>query len=279
MDCFTKKTPDVAMVEYADLNRGLGDKRTVMTDLLCDLNKTKILRSGMSKTKLKQAFIEGNNEPFEYSGNAENGLRILLIDSDFFYFQPKQIVEILAVMAQYNPLLDDSTDPKPCLSHARFERWIEGESFGYFGRQLSAHDALRIRSVFRAEGILTSAEFPHADKLTALKECVGKICIYREKGLFLRVKLARVTCEDESVFLALHVIDTPGFSSDLKKITVGSAFDYLTIWHGYIEACMPSWTLVTGNALVEHLTAFAATLPDTHAFIKELRKTQWPSLC
>ena len=178
-------------------------------------------------------------------------------------------------MAQYNPLLDDSTDPKQCSSRARFERWIEEESLSYFGRQLTDRDTLRIRSVFRAEGILTSADFPHADPLTALKECVVRICIYREKGLFLHVKLARVTCEDESVFLALHV-DTPGFSSELKKITVGTTFDYLTIWRGYIEACMPSWTLVTGNALVEHLTAFAATLPDTHAFIKELRKTQMP---
>ena len=236
----------------------------------------------MNQIKLKQAFIEGSIEQVEYSGWAENGFHISLKENDFLDLQPEQIVDILAIMAKYNPLLDDSIELKNGASRARFESWVEKESLVYFGRQLTSRDALLIRSVFGAEGVLTFGyaesgafrvgDFPHADPVAALNECVGRICIYQEKGLFLRVKLARVTCENESVFLDLQVVSTPGFSSEFKTITVGASSGYMMIWNGRIENCMPGWTLVTGNAQVEHLTAFAATKPDTHAFIKEIRQ-------
>jgi hypothetical protein len=237
----------------------------------------------MNQANLKRAFIDRSSEQIKYSGSAEEGLCIELGLDDFLTVLPEQIIEILAIMAKYNPLLDDSNAPDKSSSSLRFSRWIAKESQGYFGRQLTDLDALRIRGVFGAEWILKSdfnhdagmyrvGSFPHANPVTAFKECEGRICIFREGGLFLRTKLARVKGKDDSVWLTLDVLDAPGFSSFRKQIKVGSSFDYLSIRHGYVVTSLPSWTLVTGDALVEHLTAFAATLPDKQDIIAEFHQ-------
>ena len=241
----------------------------------------------MSQIQLKQAFIEGRIEQFGYSGDPENGLTIILKNNDFIDLKPELIAEILTIMGKYNPLLKDVPDPMQHSSRVRFKHWIENESPRYFGSQLTSHDALLIRSVFGAEGVLSFGfgafgtfkvgEFPHADPVTALNQCVGRICIYREKGLFLRVKLTHVTVRDDSVFIELQPIESKGFNTESEKIEVGSSFDNLMIWDGHITNCLPGWTLITGNALVEHLTDFAATMPTRQALIKEISETLNPN--
>ena len=251
-------------------------------------NRNTIHGNYMSQIQLKQAFIEGSIEQFGYSGDPENGLTIIFKNNDFIDLKPELIAEILAIIGKYNPLLNDVPDPMQRLSRARFERWIENESLRYFGRQLTVHDALLIRSVFGAEGVLSFGygifgrfkvgEFPHADPMTALNQCVGRICIYREKGLFLRVKLTHVTVRDDSVFIELQPIESKGFNDESEKFEVGSSLDNLMILDGRITNCLPGWTLITGNALVEHLTDFAATMPTKQALIKEISETLNPNI-
>ena|GEM_PF-1699632 len=241
----------------------------------------------MSHIKLKQAHIEGSLEQFEYSGEPEVGFTIILKDNDFINLMPELIAEIMSIMGKYNPLLNDAPDPIQGSSRVRFEHWIENESLRYFGRQLTAHDALLIRSVFGAEGVLPFGygifgrfkvgEFPHADPVTALNECVGRICIYREKGVFLRVKLACVSVREDSVFIELQPIESKGFHLDSEHFEAGSSFNNLMILDGHITNFMPGWTLITANAFVEHLTDFAVTLPTRQAFIKEISETLNPN--
>jgi hypothetical protein len=234
----------------------------------------------------KQAFIDGSSAQVEYSGNANEGFRIKLGEGDFFTLQPEHILKIFIDMAKYNPLLDDSSNPEESTPSRRFERWVEKESPGLFGRQLANREASLIRGVFGAEGILGFnfsndgiyhvEDFLHANPLKALEECKGRICIYREKALFLRAKLVRVKCEDDCVDITFDVIDTPGFNSgrrQIEKFNVGSTFDYLSLHRGYVSASMVSWTIVTDIKMVEHLTEFATTLPNTREFMDELYRT------
>ncbi len=236
----------------------------------------------MNQGKTKLAYINRSIEQVEYSGNSEEGLRIRLGENDFLVLMPEHIHQILTGMAKYNPLLEDSPLVKGLSPDWRIEQWIEKESQSLFGRKMTGNAALLIHSVFGAEGILSFDfdfdgsfivdDFPHADPFTAVKECEGRICIFREKGIYLRGRLAQVTCKGQYVSIIFDSIDTPVFCSGFNRINVGSTFEYLSLYRGYLSASMVSWMIVTGKHLIESLTEFLSKHTDSRDFFKEFRK-------
>lgn len=229
----------------------------------------------------KQAFIARSQTCFEYSGSFQDGLMIPLGSGACLEIRSEQIQEILARFSSFNPLLDEATDQGAFCPTSRFERWIKDESLAFFGRQLGSDDAMRVLGALNGEGLIEQhfhtdgtrrGNYSHAAALAMIKECVGYVCIYREKGYFARVRLARVNSEKGRIALDLEAIESPGFSSGIKGMfEVGATFEYLSIYNGYILTSLVSWMLVTNQGMVSQLTDFAAGMPGTQDFVEELR--------
>jgi len=230
--------------------------------------------------KLKKAWVAGSSQVFNYSGSAKKGLNIGLRSGDVLLIKKTKIIKICALFSRFNPLLDDTNGGVFCPT-VRFEEWIHAESCSFFGQKLGKDDAMRILGAFYNEGLFSTyfrypgidheERSPGFDLVAALAECKGRICIFREKGFIVRVKLLKVTEEDDGVWLKLKPIPTPGFSAAGKpKIEVGMNFDYIHADLGFVQTSLVSWTLLTHPAMNEHLTDFAASRPEMRAFIQEL---------
>ena len=240
----------------------------------------------MKGVTLKQAFIARSEVCFEYSGSLKDGLRIPLESGDSLDIRSDQIGEILGRFSSFNPLLDESTDQGVFCPTSRFQRWLEEGSLEFLGRQLGSDDAMRILGTLNGEGLIEkhfhtggTRHGPYSNTVTLamLKECVGQVCIYREKAYFARVRLAKVSGDKQSVTLSLEVIESPGFCSDVAgRFEVSAAFEYLSIENGYVLTSLMSWMLVTNPALVNHLTDFAARMLGKRDFIEEVRSVTSP---
>lgn len=116
-----------------------------------------------------------------------------------------------------------------------------------------------------------------ANFMLSLKNVVSLVdsqCIYKERGRIYLVELKSLSIKGDMLTLKLKPIPALGFSTPTPRtFKVECVSEYLTFKRCSVTATIVGWQLFTGKAVVKRLVNFARGLPDTQAFLDELRAT------
>ncbi len=112
--------------------------------------------------------------------------------------------------------------------------------------------------------------------ILSLKNLVALIdrqCIYKERGRICLIELKSLSIKGDMVALTLKPIAAPGFAiAPNRTFKVECVSEYLSFEKNSLTASIVGWQLFTGKTDVKRLIKFAQGLPETQAFLDEIRK-------
>lgn len=231
--------------------------------------------------RMKQA-VSGQ-ELVTYYGTWRTGFEIVQAGGERLSFSPDQIKDLFNRSARHNPLLYI-----PPAENSRAENYFTAWAKAEVGRALSDDEARRLHAVFRGEGMPPEEFFPDGrlseiwppkiSPLKAVEECIGRVCLYQEKRVFLLVRLIAMSMDNGALWLDLEILPGPfdnyseGLSAGRLLQVAGRPQDMDVRQGGLWSANYVCWSLITGMHIIKCLTEFAATKPTHRALLDKFRE-------